>query len=153
MGVQRVRGVFQQAAKSRTTPGVETEIVTDGERSSDTNAAERTEELYGVAVVWATVGRALTAVREDGDDIHVPFANGVRSDDRDATVGTRDILMHDVAECAALDGNLLTFLRFVIHHQNFDKGTGRADDLLELDAAKHALVLRGVWPTGRFVIL
>jgi hypothetical protein len=51
--------------------------------------------------------------------------------------------MNDVAECVALDGNRLALLYFVIQlHQDFDEAAGHADDVLELVAVKHLLVLR-----------
>jgi hypothetical protein len=57
-------------------------------------------------MVRTTIRRAVRAARWDHDDIDTPLPNRVGSDDCDATVDTSRVLVNDIAERIALDGDL-----------------------------------------------
>ena len=61
-------------------------------------------------MVRTTIGRAVRAARKDGDDVHPTLADRIGSDDCAAAVHTSRVLMNNIAERVALDGDLLPFL-------------------------------------------
>src|SRR6516164_10469445 len=96
-------------------------------------------------MVWTTIGRAVGAARKDGDDVHAALADRIGSDDRDATVHAGCVLVNDIAERVALNGDLPALFDFVVQlDQKLDKAAGDARDIIELVAVEHVPIPRGL---------
>src|SRR5215510_150275 len=81
---------------------------------SQTAGSSRFRILRLVPMVRTAIGWAVCAVGENGRDTRATFANRISSDDCDAAVHASAVLVNDIAECIALDGELLAFPHVVV---------------------------------------